>query len=249
MSALQITEERISPDVAKKYLAKSLHNRSLRRSRVKLYAKQMSAGEWRFTSETIKFDNQGNCIDGHHRLSAVIDSGETVKMLVSRGENNENYHVIDSGEPRRLADRIEASRLVAAIISGCHIFVNRASLAKPTVDEALHIYAEHRSAIDWIESRYQSTKGIGVAAVWVALMQGYEIDPEHTDEFAMQLLSISPSHSAPAKLRDFLLRLGSLIGTRQNGKYALYRKTIYALKAFLDNRHISQLRESTWTED
>ena len=49
---------------------------------VQAYAADMKSGNWGVTGQGISFDEDGNLLDGQHRLAAVAVSGMTVKLLV-----------------------------------------------------------------------------------------------------------------------------------------------------------------------
>src|SRR5581483_1944 len=92
----------ISPGLAGKYLAKNKAIRSLSPSLVKMYAAEMMAGRWTLTHQGIALNCDGSLRDGQHRLSAIIQSGVTVPMLVTVGVKDEAVPNIDVGRTRTL---------------------------------------------------------------------------------------------------------------------------------------------------
>jgi hypothetical protein len=64
----------------------------------------MTAGEWPLTHQAIAFDEQGNILDGQHRLWAIVESGKTIEMVVGRGLAAEVRDFIDQGIPRTVVD-------------------------------------------------------------------------------------------------------------------------------------------------
>ena len=100
------TLERVTPEVATTWLARNHHNRNIRSKSVALLARDMAAGNWRFTGEAIKFDTDGTLLDGQHRLMAVVQSGASINMLVIRGLDREAQLVMDSGAKRSAADAL-----------------------------------------------------------------------------------------------------------------------------------------------
>ena len=104
---LQITLEKIGPDVAKYYLSKSKGNRKTVVGNVEKFARMMQEGEWYPVNNGLGFDEDGVLIDGHNRLQAVIQSGCTVPMLVVRGIDRRALVVIDTGKSRSAANVIE----------------------------------------------------------------------------------------------------------------------------------------------
>lgn len=77
--------EEFSPQRAAEALMTSVGNRGVRGSHVLRLAEDMKAGEWiGYGSDAIKFNANGQLVDGHHRLSAVVKAGVTVMMTVVR---------------------------------------------------------------------------------------------------------------------------------------------------------------------
>lgn len=96
--------EIISPAVAKDLLEKNTTNRSISEKTAGRYAADMKAGRWINNGQGIILSNEGELLDGQHRLRAIIASGTTLSMLVVRGVAKETFATMDSGKPRSLAD-------------------------------------------------------------------------------------------------------------------------------------------------
>jgi len=96
--------EEISPQTAESYLNYNKINRPLRKGLVEKYASDMLNGLWGMTHQAIAFDEQGNILDGQHRLWAIVESGKTIEMPVARGLAPEARDYIDQGAPRTVVD-------------------------------------------------------------------------------------------------------------------------------------------------
>ena len=101
--------ETISPTKASKMLAATqeagFNNRGMTKSFVSRYAHDMENGHWQpHTGETIKVTKGGVVIDGQHRLTAIIQSGATVRMWVCRDIDEGMFQYIDQGKQRDLMD-------------------------------------------------------------------------------------------------------------------------------------------------
>lgn len=92
--------EVVSPAIAKLYLQFNTANRPVKKSHVKFLSGAMSRGEWTLNGESIKFDADGNLIDGQHRLLALVAAGCSVPMLVVRNLPSESFSTIDTGVAR-----------------------------------------------------------------------------------------------------------------------------------------------------
>lgn len=86
-----------------------LNNRKLSMPKVKLYAKEMLAGEWSADSNMICFDSEGCLINGQHRLHAVVLSDTTQTFVIARNMPTEAARAFDQGRARNQVDRINIS--------------------------------------------------------------------------------------------------------------------------------------------
>lgn len=90
----------ISPELAKTLLEANTHNRAVSNVRVDSMARNMAAGEWKLTPETISFGTDGVLLNGQHRLKAVVKSGVSVPFLIAYDADPACFPVIDQGSPR-----------------------------------------------------------------------------------------------------------------------------------------------------
>lgn len=104
MGTPQITIETITPERAAELLKMSdLTNRRLRKHVVDRYAADMSGGRWMLTGEPI-IVNGTTLINGHHRLTACVQSGASFTSAVFSGADRDVYSVVDSGLNRLASD-------------------------------------------------------------------------------------------------------------------------------------------------
>jgi len=94
--------EIISPDVAKSYLQKNIinetvKNRTISKSSVNLYVKDILAGRWKVGTPII-FDEKDCLIDGQTRCTAVVKANKPILSTVLRGVPSDNFDVIDGGK-------------------------------------------------------------------------------------------------------------------------------------------------------
>lgn len=103
---MNVNIENITPQLAKLWLEKNTSNRPISENTVTFYANEMSRGRWHETNQGIGFFKDGTLADGQHRLNAVIVSGMTVKMQVTRGMDQGAMTGIDGGKKRTAADHL-----------------------------------------------------------------------------------------------------------------------------------------------
>lgn len=95
----------LTPELAKEYLeALPERQRVMSPRTVDRYAADMLADKFPFTGDPIRFNRNGDLIDGQHRCTAVIESGEPMAVLVIRGMEPDMIRFFDSGRTRRFAD-------------------------------------------------------------------------------------------------------------------------------------------------
>lgn len=96
--------EVVTPQVAAEWLLHNNSNRRLDERRVKVYEKVIREGLWKVNGDAIRFDSEGNLVDGQHRLQAIVKSGCPVETFVTRGLDKEVFPTIDNGKSRTSAD-------------------------------------------------------------------------------------------------------------------------------------------------
>ena len=94
----------VTPKIAQEFLITNIANRAVNVSIVKAYASELSKGSFITNGDSIRFDINGNLIDGQHRLLAIIMSGVSANILLVYGLPVEAFKTIDCGKKRSAAD-------------------------------------------------------------------------------------------------------------------------------------------------
>lgn len=103
--------ETITPAQAKEMLKGNFsRNRNLRPKRVQQYANDMKNGDWGLSTDAIGLDENGELINGQHRLNAVILANKAVAFLVVRGLPKESVMFIDGQLTRSPSDQLRISK-------------------------------------------------------------------------------------------------------------------------------------------
>lgn len=156
---MQTSIETITPAIAKVYLNTSEGNRNLKRLKVAAYARDIKAGKWRVNGESIIFDAGGRLVDGHHRLTAVIDSGVPIETVVVRGVDKDAKKTIDMGASRSAGDALtlaghkNANNLNSVVLAAMSIAAGAPRRARPSIEEVF----------DFIEQFPEVFKGVNIA--------------------------------------------------------------------------------------
>lgn len=115
LAAMPVTELlTIGPELAEQWLGKNSRNRPLKRDKIEMYARDIAAGRWQVTGESIKFGIDGRLLDGQNRLHAVIRAGKPITSLVVWGVCPDAQDVMDSGVPRSASDALSMSGVTNA---------------------------------------------------------------------------------------------------------------------------------------
>lgn len=100
-----VSIQTITPADAAKYLETSKRNRTIHMPRVAQYARDMASGRWSPATMLI-IDEDGNMVDAHHRMMAVVNAGVPVQMCVFTGLPKRFIPCIDTGRPRTAGDML-----------------------------------------------------------------------------------------------------------------------------------------------
>lgn len=116
-----ITHEQIelTPELAAELLeAVPDHQRKVTRNHVLRLADAMSKGGFLFTPQPLIVDTDGALQDGQHRCLAVIESGVTIPVILTKGADPAAFSLIDTGKSRTpqqfIADKNAAMIAAAA---------------------------------------------------------------------------------------------------------------------------------------
>lgn len=96
----------VSSDTAARWLKHNKRNRPISSGVVTRYANDMDNGLWTFAADPIRFDTDGNLIDGQHRLAALTRLDITLPMLVIRGLPGDSQLVMDQGHKRTAGQQL-----------------------------------------------------------------------------------------------------------------------------------------------
>lgn len=87
--------ETVTPAMAARYLTYNTLNRKIVAAHVDAIARDIRAGNWMMNAQPICFARDGRLLNGQHRLSAVIQAGESIEVPVMRGLPEEAYATYD----------------------------------------------------------------------------------------------------------------------------------------------------------
>lgn len=255
----------VDAGIAARWLTRNTKNRKIRQGTVARYRSDMAEGRWTFAGDPIRFDTNGNLIDGQHRLTALSElEGVTVPMLVVRGLPNEAQGFMDQGIKRTPGDQLSLKDVtdpnkVAAVAkqfiaweSG-YLFRDQKLVGQITAPHIEEWVAQHAEDVSFLNSlgtlvrQHDAPPSVAGAA---AVAFG-RIDPAKTLEFFTLLARGAGTSGNPIVTLD--KRLQSM---RRNGVKVPSRDYlaffILAWNAWRDGRQMAKFqrpRGGRWAED
>ena len=240
----------VTPVMAKTWLENNPINRPLRRKWALHLAEEMRGGRWHINGSTISFTKDGKLLDGQHRLTAIIESGKAVQMLVARNVDEYAFRSIDTGFRRSAAqifgiDKIKNASASAAIARWIHnIEQGGVEHDRLSPFALMEVYEAHPLIEKYAMA--QTHKGIKElmpsACLSVFVLSAEKYGPSVTDLFLYQFQTGEDmKRGSPVyELRErFIRQMGATAKLPARAKVAM---TIKAVRAFVEDREIHQLR-------
>lgn len=192
ISNISVKLEIITPKRAKMLLGTSQRNRKINPDRVAKYANDMKSGKWSPATLLI-IDEDGQLVDAHHRLNAVIAANTSVRMVVVSGLEKRFVPYIDTGRPRSAGDMLKFCEQMDGVAS----IQNKAAMAKIIIgtlgggsernkfnvsyDMLANFMIDNIEVVNYCYDIYRRFKPMGGtlaigAAVWFIHHTGYDND-------------------------------------------------------------------------
>lgn len=194
----------VTPKIAEESLRYNPNNRRIRQTVVDAYARDMKEGRWHLNGETIKFDHLGNLLDGQHRLSAVVQAGVPVQMVVVVGLVPEVQETVDGGIARTAGDALSLrgipNHFLAAAVARLALIIERGGnfQEKITNSEIVSFIEQMPRLMDSIRRTDQvrkSMKGARPSLVAYADLVLSEIDADSARDFWDAAATLTASYN------------------------------------------------------
>lgn len=199
--------ETITPQVAAFYLShNSPNNRRIKRAHVEMLARDMAAGEFKTTHQGIAFDTDGTLIDGQHRLHAIMMSGTTVRMMVTRNCDADATLSVDRGAARTVHDAMTImmtdDSIRSVILRNTGMLSAMSSVVRANIssryrlssNDAILLYDAEPdiwNALHSILNRGGRKRGPEMAAYYAALVNGVPADVVRAFDRVMNAANMS----------------------------------------------------------
>ena len=251
-AGLSVTQELITPQKAKIYLARSKGNRALSPVKINQYRKAIEDGTFVVSHQGIAFDQEGKLVDGHHRLSAIVETAKSVTVLVTRGLPHEVLATIDTGRPRGFGDHLKMyssgvteTKTLAALLKSvlsieAHVFGGAAifaALTRTYANTELEVeFEEYKDILMWARNCHKGLRqplrisaSVEGAIIFAATCTSTDLTPFLTGLLSGKDLD---EHSPALTLRNWLITLR----TGKNGVKETHRnifKVLTAVRAYI----------------
>ncbi|MBV9829007.1 MAG: hypothetical protein JO001_25585 [Alphaproteobacteria bacterium] len=140
--------ETITVERAGEYLAANRGNRNIVQAHVAAMARDIVNGRWMFNAQPICFSRSGRLLNGQHRLSAVLEAGEPIEVLVMRGLPEEAFETYDKQAKKAPAvDQMFDEFGDKAMVSATAVLLWRRELRPAGQPHAMPTAAEIRDVI------------------------------------------------------------------------------------------------------
>lgn len=223
----------ITPAMAEILLRGNKHNRPLRRAHLNTLVRAIKRGEWIMTGNGIAFADDGQLIDGQHRLMAIIEANQPVESMVYVGISKEAFKTTDLGKKRGAADIAALMGFVNYVTVGSaaillYLYNNNAvksgyyGVSNTAIETVLRM---HRAGLDYSALVARKAADIlppGIGAFCHFLFS--TIDMELAERFFDQLAT-----GADLPLNSPILWLRNRLLFNRGSKAKLTRLTITAL--------------------
>lgn len=225
---MNFREELVTPEMAATYLVSNHNNRRLDMFHVRKLSKDIREGKWVLNGDSVRFDTNGNLIDGQHRLHAILHSGISIPMIIIEGIENPNaFKTIDTNAKLRNVGQIlglmgvKNSNLASAIARRLAHWDNFIEKENFSLDVAAFRYISSQDIIQYLEQHEEEVQEIILrikrtlvfkqCAAGTSLATSLIICKRYNEEKTNEMIDIliSGSHaqedSPVIKLRDKLL--------------------------------------------
>lgn len=244
-TGIHATIERITPEIAEEMLRHNTHNRhlssSIKNNRGNIF-KSMECNEWRLTGESIKFAKDGTLLDGQHRLSACVTTGNPFTTVIVRGLEIDSQELMDSGRKRSTSDvlSIDGIKNARTVAAASVVIINYAmSESYSFSDNSVQYFSRERqlkfirdNAVE-LETAVNRTRKCQSVPFAQSTMSGLaflfgRISDVDTGWFFREFANISPTYQQVAMLRQSFINMRLKTGKNADKQIT----AAYAIKAW-----------------
>lgn len=239
----------IDANAAKEILSRPFpHQRPLSRSHVSYLVGELKSGNFSDCVNPIVLSTRGECMDGQHRLSAIVQSGIGAKFTLIVDAPDKLYAKLGGGKGRSIADclqlvdgRCDNATVIHAITSYLNDaiqFRDRAPL--PLIQS---VFQKFPKSWEWMATEFRAkVRGLTRAPVMAAIAIYHSVDPDGAAQFANGFKTGENLSSGSPELALIKTINSAALGKRHS---VFYWKAVAATRAHLEGREVVKLYEAT----
>ena len=184
----------VNPSMAESWLANTADfQRSIHAGIVSKYADMMRKGQWKLTHQSIALDKTLRVIDGQHRCKAIVESGQTIEMMVTFNADPDTFSALDRGYRRTLvqisnmAGKGWATGSAVSAVNALRWDQNKVSSAHKSwaPDDLLQVLEEYKEEIGLTFPPHSSgSTQLRSGPIRGAILRAFISKPEHKDRIS-----------------------------------------------------------------
>jgi hypothetical protein len=220
-------------------------NRKPAASTVAAYARDMRDGRWMRNGDRIRFDQDGNLIDGQHRLMAIVAAGISIPMDFVFGLPNSVRVTVDGGRTRSVGDNYN-------ILNGTTDGTRRASrinwikkglnphrdrLSYSVFEQVGEFFERGLNVVDDIFPGTKNEVRAPIVAAFAIMAQAY---PTKVEALLKRIKSLRDLETEEES------KLANYVKTTNEREDTLFRKTLNAVKACITGKAFERLQTRGW---
>jgi hypothetical protein len=189
---MNIAKETVTPRKAMEWLKRNVNNRPLSKVQVDHYARAMAESQWKLNGDSIRFNGNGDLIDGQHRLHACVQAGKSFDSYIVRGLEHDAFDTIDQGTKRSIGDVFARQGFVhyKSLAAACRwLYIYRNGMLgrrKLRPDEANKIIAENPGLHDAMHiavQLYADKRLLNPSSLAFLIYECGQVDPDKSLAF------------------------------------------------------------------
>ena len=130
---MNIQQVIMTPEFAQELLTKNKNNRKIRRSLVLKICQDIKHSKWHLTHQPVAIDKHGCVLDGQHRLTAIVEAGISVSLMLATDCEPETMIAIDTGNTRTVGDVLTINGTKNATLKAAVIKLYKSYYEHPNV--------------------------------------------------------------------------------------------------------------------
>lgn len=242
---LKVTEEIVTPDRAKHWLANMKNDRPFSSNTAAMYAEVMRRNEWKFNGDPVRLNTEGKLMDGQHRMHAIVNSGKAQKMLIVSGLDSSVFDTIDVGKKRSAGDLLgiagythgiplaSATRALLIYESGALWAEQTAKLIdyQPTGKQIVAYVHDNPEVYECVRNIYNvhnyATRLVAPSAIGLAYILAHRHSKSKAEQFINGFVGNEPTERTDARwvAREYM--------SRQRNEAAVHKLTSNQMQAVM----------------